>query len=293
MSARPTRILLQTTIAPTADDWSIARFSLLRDLLAGAVDGQGQPLYSVQARDRGPVGDPDPVLSRIDESDFDQLWLFAVDVGDGLAPADCEAISRFHRAGGALMVSRDHMDLGSSVCTLGGIGLAHRFHSKNPDPDERRHVRDDQETQAISWPNYRSGANGDYQEIRVVEPAHPIVQDPSSPTGVLRYLPAHPHEGAVIAPDGQAARVVATGCSQSTGTSFNLAVAFEGGDRGEGGRAILQSTFHHFTDYNWVLSRGCPSFVSERPGDGMMREPQALADTHRYALNLAAWLGRR
>lgn len=64
--------------------------------------------------------------------------------------------------------------------------------------------------------------------------------------------------------------------------------------RGEGqGPAILQSTFHHFLDYNWDLATGCPSFVSERPGDGMAREPQALADTRRYALNVAAWLGGR
>lgn len=291
MTSRPTRILLQTTIPPTADDWSIARFSLLRDLLAGAVDGEGRPLYVVEARDRGPIGVPDPILSRLDESDFDQLWLFAVDVGNGLTTEDCEAISRFRAAGGALMVARDHMDLGSSVCTLGGVGLAHRFHSKNLEPDQSRHVRDDEETQTISWPNYRSGANGDYQVIQVVQPAHPILFAPSSSTGVLRYLPAHPHEGAVIVPDGAKARVIATGTSLATGRDFNLAVAFERGD--EGGPAILQSTFHHFADYNWDLSRGCPSFVSERPGEGMAREPQALEDSHRYALNVAAWLGRR
>jgi len=291
MSAGPSRILLQTTIPPAEDDWSITRFSLLRDLLAGAIDREGRPLHIVEARDRGPVGVPDPVLSKLDKSDFDQLWLFAVDIGDGLTPEDCEAISRFHAAGGGLMVTRDHMDLGSSVCTLGGVGLAHRFHSKNLEPDESRHVRDDEETQAISWPNYRSGANGDYQEIRVVDPPHPVLVDPSSPTGVLRYLPAHPHEGAVIVPDGAAARVIATGRSQTTGRDFNLVVAFE---RGEGGGpAILQSTFHHFLDYNWDLAMGSPSFVSERPGEGMAREPQALADTRRYALNLAAWLGRR
>lgn len=291
MTPRPTRILLQTTIPSMADDWSIARFSLLRDLLADAKDGEGRPLYAVEARDRGPVGVPDPLLSELDDSDFDQLWLFAVDVGDGLTDEDCEAISRFHAAGGGLMVTRDHMDLGSSVCSLGGVGLGHRFHSKNLEPDDSRHVRDDEETQAISWPNYRSGANGDYQEIQVVEPAHSVLSDPSSPAGILRYLPAHPHEGAVVVPDGAEARVVMKGRSQATGRDFNLAVAFERGEAG--GPAILQSTFHHFTDYNWDLSMGCPSFVSERPGDGMVREPKALADTHRYALNVAAWLGRR
>lgn len=125
----------------------------------------------------------------------------------------------------------------------------------------------------------------------MVEPAHPIVSDPSSPVGVLRYLPGHPHEGAVIAPEGAKARVVATGKSTTTGRAFNLAVAFE--REATAGPAVLQSTFHHFADYNWDLSRGCPSFVSERPGDGMAREPKALADTQRYVLNVAEWLGRR
>lgn len=156
MRADPIKILLQTTIAPAENDWSIARFSRLRTLLAGAVDAEGRPLYEVEARDRGPLGAPDPVLSRLDESDFDQLWLFAVDVGDGLTPKDCAAVSRFRASGGGMMVTRDHMDLGSSVCTLGGVGEAHHFHSKNPEPDTARRVRDDEETQYISWPNYRS-----------------------------------------------------------------------------------------------------------------------------------------
>lgn len=284
-----TRILLQTTIPPTDDDWSVARFDLLRRLLADAVDGEGRALYAVEARDRGPRGAPDPVLSRLDESGFDQLWLLAVDVGDGLTEADCEGVTRFRRAGGGILVARDHMDLGSSVCTLGGVGAAHHFHSRNPEPDPARHVRDDEETQAISWPNYRSGANGDYQLIQPIEPIHPVLMDPTSPTGVLRHLPAHPHEGAVAAPNG--ARVIITGRSQATGRDFNLAVAFERDEHG--GPAIAESTFHHFADYNWDLSRGCPTFVSEVPGEGMTRDPQALADTHRYVLNIAAWLGKR
>jgi hypothetical protein len=35
------------------------------------------------------------VLSTLDESDYDQLWLFALDTGDGLDAEDCAAISRF------------------------------------------------------------------------------------------------------------------------------------------------------------------------------------------------------
>jgi hypothetical protein len=48
------------------------------------------------------------------------------------------------------------------------------------------------------------------------------------------------------------------------------------------GRAIAESNFHHFADYNWDLSRGAPSFVTEKPGNGMREEPRAGADIRAY-----------
>ena len=101
MSRAPNRILLQTTIVPSDDDWSIARFSRLSELLVSQIGTDGEPLYQVTARDRGPLTAPDPVLSALDRSDFDELWLFGVDVGNGLTPADCDAISRFRRVAAA------------------------------------------------------------------------------------------------------------------------------------------------------------------------------------------------
>lgn len=285
------RILLQTTIVPTQDDWSIARFSQLAETLAAVRGEDGRVLYEVTARDRGPIEAPDPVLSTLDEGSFDQLWLFAVDIGDGLTPQDCEAISRFRQSGGGLMVTRDHMDLGSSICTLGGVGPAHYFHSRNAPSDPAARIRDDPYTREISWPNFHSGANGDYQEINPVTPIHPVLRHPDSPDRAIRFLPAHPHEGGVRAPDGADARVIATGRSKATGRPFNIAVAFEAGP--EGGRAIAQSTFHHFADYNWDVRAGCPSFVTEIPGDGMIRNPIALDDTRQYVLNAAKWLSAR
>lgn len=274
----PRRILLQTTIETQPDNWHIGRFARLRDHLASLPDTE------VVARDRGaPPGQTDPVLGGLDRSDFSQLWLFAVDEGDGLNAEECAAIGRFRRAGRGLMVTRDHMDLGVSVCTLGGVGKAHYFHSKNPDPDDSRNCRDDPYTTNIDWPNYHSGANGDFQDIEVVAPAHPLFEG-------VRRLPAHPHEGAVGAPpDDPSARVVALGRSQATGRPFNIAVAFEAGP--DGGRALAQSTFHHYCDYNLDPRDGCPSFVDEAPGDGMIRDPAALPETLRYFTNLARWLG--
>jgi hypothetical protein len=282
------KILLQTTIPTTQDDWSIARFSWLAALLREQRDENGNPRYNVTARDRDPPGQPDSVLSTIDQSDIDQLWLFAVDTGDGLTEDDCAAISRFRRSGHGLLVTRDHMDLGSSVCTLGGVGRAHYFHSKNQDPDVERRRRDDPFTTDIDWPNFHSGANGDFQEIEIVGPAHPLLANAQSPTGSIRFLPAHPHEGDIGAPEGENAQVILKGRSQATGIDFNICVAFEPGE--DGGPAIAESTFHHFADYNWDPRAGCPSFVTEKPGDGLLRVPEAMADTHRYAINIADWL---
>jgi hypothetical protein len=49
---RTVRILLQTTILPFADDWSIARFSLLAELLRTHRDAGARAMFEVVARDR-------------------------------------------------------------------------------------------------------------------------------------------------------------------------------------------------------------------------------------------------
>lgn len=190
------------------------------------------------------------------------------------------------------MATRDHQDLGLSLCTLGGIGRAHFFNSKNPEPDTSRHVADDPHTTSISWPNYHSGANGDFQRITVTSPHYVLRNDASAP-GFIEFFPAHPHEGAVGAPEGEEGHVIATGQSKTTGRTFNLVVAFESSRDKHGntlGRGIAESSFHHFVDYNWDTDMGCPSFLLEAPGDGYKRNPQALADVKTYVHNLAVWL---
>lgn len=64
---------------------------------------------------------------------------------------------------------------------------AHYFHAINRDPDTTKHITDDPNTTNISWPNFHSGANGDFQEIEIVGRTHP-------------------HEGGIGAPEGEGAR---------------------------------------------------------------------------------------
>ncbi|MBD2085063.1 hypothetical protein NDI49_11565 [Trichocoleus sp. ST-U3] len=292
---QPIRILLQTTIPTTEDDWSIWRFSLLRDYLASLTDEAGNPLFEVTERDRVSDADGnDPILSTLDRSDFDQLWLFALDTGEGLTEKDCAGINAFRRRGGGILTTRDHQDMGCSMYGLGDIGAIHFFNTKNPDPDESRWCIDDPYTTYISWPNYHSGRNGDYQKITPTEPIHELLRNPNSPSGLIEYFPTHPHEGAIGVPtDAKNARVIAMGKSLITGRPFNLAVVIESEKDTDGntlGRAVAASSFHHFVDYNWDIEKGCPSFVDEAPGDGMNQEPRALENIKTYVRNVALWL---
>ena len=290
---RTIRILLKTTTPAESDNWSVDSLTLVREQLA-SLRGDGLR-FEVTARNRdAPPDAPDPLLERLAESDFDELWLYALDTGKGLTPADCEGITRFRQRGGGVLAVRDHQDMGSSLCHLGGVGLAHFFHRDHPDPDLERRVPDDLDTPTISWPNYHSGRNGDFQRIAPVEPIHELLINPDAPSGRIEYFPAHPHEGAVgIPPSEPSARIVARGTSLTTGRAFNLAVAFDRSEDRDGnrlGRAVAESSFHHFADYNWDTSRGAPSFVTEPEGTGMRTEPRALADIERYVRNLAYWL---
>jgi hypothetical protein len=292
MNSGELRILLQTTTPANPDDWSADSFSLLRRQLE-TFGAQGRPV-AVTARNReASASGSDPVLAEIDRSDFEELWLFALDSGAGLTAEECAAIARFRRRGGGLVTARDHQDLGSSLCSLRGVGAANRFHSRNPEADASRREADDRETATISWPNYHSGSNGDFQRVEAIAPVHPLLRDPENRKRTLEFFPSHPHEGAVSAPpENESARVIAVGRSTASGRPFNLVVAFDGGRDRDGhplGRAVAHSSFHHFADYNWDTRKGAPTFVTEPEGTRMASNPRAAADIRAYVGNLAAW----
>ena len=145
----------------------------------------------------------------------------AVDVGDGLTDAEADAILRFRENGGGVLTARDHEDLGRCLLRLGSVGLVNQFHDKNVDPAT---MCDDQDTPTISWPNYHSGANGDYQPVFTEGRAHELLRTTRSASGRIEWFPAHPHEGGVSAAVPHAT-VLAQGRSTATGRRFNLAVA--------------------------------------------------------------------
>ena len=275
-------ILLQCTIPYAEDDWHVGRFTLLAQELRKVSD--------VLARNLEPDGKgDDQVLSGLSRARFDEVWLLGVDGGTALSAPDIAGVNAFQREGGGLLTTRDHQDMGMWLRQVERVGKAHFFHAKEfCEPDPERLCPDDLGTKTISWPNYHSGRNGDLQQIEAVDPFHRLLEKPGGAR--LGCFPAHPHEGAVGVPtDEPRARAVARGRSLISGRSFDLVVAFEGAGPYPG-RAIAESSFHHFADYNWDISRSAPSFVSEAPGDGLQREPRALEDIRTYVRNAAIWL---
>lgn len=258
-------ILLQTTIPANPDDWDVSRFSMLAAELGAAG-------HEVLARNRVDHAGQDPVLSHVDDLGFDQVWLMAVDMGNGLTPEECAAIGRFRALGGGMLTARDHQHLGSCLRGLGSLAQVNEFPDLGLAPN--------------------SGANGDYQPVLAAQPVHELLRTTGTASGCVEWFPAHPHEGSVSA-RVPFARVVAQGRSTATTRRFNLAVALDGERTRDGrplGRAVAESTFHHFADYNWDLDCGAPSFVTDRPGTQIKADPSRLAVFKDYVRNIATWL---
>jgi hypothetical protein len=280
-----TRVLLQCSTSFSADDWHVGRFSLLAEEVGRWAD--------VTARNREPEGTGnDPVILGLNRAQFDEIWILAVDGGTALTDGETAAVNRFQHEGGGVLTARDHANMGLWLRSIEGVGSAHFFNEPScREPDPSRQARDDRETTSIDWPNYHSGKNGDVQAVTVVEPLHPLMRNPSSAAGRIERFPAHPHEGAVCVPAGEGrARSVARGRSLATGRDFDLVVAFDRATIAPW-RAIAESSFHHFADYNWDTSKGAPSFVVEPVGDAIRRAPHLLDDIRAYVKNCVEWLG--
>ena len=176
---------------------------------------------------------------------------------------DRAGILRFQARGGGLMVTRDHMDLGCSVCAMGPVGAAHVFQycTTLPVPSRRPTIAI---RPRFGWPDFHSGANGDVQPVRVELPVHPIMRDEESETGAIAYLPAHPHEGAVVAPASDpAARVIATGKSLFDRPAIQPGSGFRA--LGYGGARARGIDVPSLRGLQLGSSPRRPDFVTEKP----------------------------
>ncbi len=230
-------LLVQTTLREGDGEWQIDRFSSLVALLRA----EG---HTVVARNREPgPGGSDPVLSALDTSDFDELWLFAADRGNGLAPADVRGILRFREAGGGIFTSRDRENVGVSLLNLGSVGLVNHFRSYNRQL-RRRGLRTVLERLRHD--------EGEYQRIVPLEPVHELLRTERSASGVIEYFPAAAHETAIsVPPYAPFARVIAVSAAGEPGPAANVAIAIDDERCSDGrtcGRAVATSCLHHFSD---------------------------------------------
>jgi hypothetical protein len=252
------KILIQTT-APDNTEWHSARFQKLATALrAGGHD--------VVSRDRTPdETGSDSVLSSLGNSDYDQLWLIAVDRGNGLSPDDVRGVLRFRERGGGVLSARDREDTGASLLNLGAIGLVNNFATYNRERSKRAG-------------NASAGRCGPAQRIVPLEPVHDVFRSSKSPTGVVEYVPAHPHEGTISVPDDwNFARVIAV-CDGGTHPAANVAIAIEnepGANGHPNGRALAVSTFRQFADESW---------------EELREDRQRLDVFEDYLRNIARWL---
>jgi hypothetical protein len=229
--------------------------------------------HTVVARNREPQHDgSDDVLSSLAESDFDQLWLIAVDRGNGLAPSDVRGILRFRERGSGVLTARVHQNLGASLLNLGAVGIVNNFSTYNRQADHQRLRRDDREP-------LRFSNNRKYQHIIALEPVHEILLSRKSPTGVIDYFPAL-NDGTISVPSGfPYARVIAKATSTPSGRCANAVIVIDGEPGVDGqapGRAVAVSTFQHFEDVNWKLEAE--------------HQPFALEIYKDYICNIARWL---
>lgn len=257
-------ILVQTTLRESDGEWQIGRFTALVNLLRD----EG---HSVVARNREPGADgSDPVLSTLDASAFDELWLFAADTGNGLAPQDVRGILRFRERGGGIFTSRDSENAGLSLLNLGTVGLVNHFRTYNR-PVRRRRLRS-----ALIRGEVQTGP---YQRITPLHPVHDLLRSDRSPSGIIEYFPAAEHDAALsVPPYAPFARVIAVAGDDDTGDTSNIAIAIEDERCHDGticGRAVATSCLHQFADGRW-----------NGQGDG---QSEIFKD---FARNIARWLAR-
>lgn len=276
---------------------------------------------------------------------YHQVWLFAAErsASGALPDAQRQALRRFMDEGGGVFATGDHEDLG---VTVGGylprVRSMRDWFWPNPGPqgepvaphgsnatrhDTNRMGHDagfsfndqsDDVPQTIAPRYFGTG---------LVRAVHPLLCTPSGP---IRVLPDHPHEGECRVPadleaeytigadrfreypDGPDGRpvapvVVATstmipgaeaaGKPPVPGGSFGAIAAWDGHRAGDFGRVVVDATWHHFININLVGDRnlGAPNPAVPKTL-GFLATAAGMAHYERiqdYFRNIAEWLTPR
>lgn len=318
-------------------------------------------LAHIDARAGAQMMDPDArIVNRISQFKFDdaahfaidlydEVWLFGISTFYGrgagypsgrLADAELAALTRFMNAGGGLFATGDHGSLG--VCLAGSVPRARNMRDWGPagDPIDSEvsmtHSRRNDTNRIGGSPGTQFNDQSD-DVPQPIEPKmyrrrfgffrfsfpHPLL---CSPSGAIRVMPDHPHEGQCVEPadpnqsinwvapavpeyppavgggtrplpevistNNVPAGNTAGGKDPTISQTFGGITAYDGHLAGVG-RVVTDSTWHHFVNVNLVGDAGAP------PGDpkrlGFLATPAGEAHFEQiktYYRNLAVWLSR-
>jgi hypothetical protein len=318
-------------------------------------------LAHIDAQSGDQMMDPDPrIVNRIPQFKFDnaahfgpnmydQVWLFGISTfysrGAGyptgrLSDGELAALTQFMNGGGGLFATGDHGSLG--VCLSGAVPRARSMRMWGPPGDDpasevsmTRSRRNDTNRPGSS-PGTQFGDQSD-DVPQPIEPKlyhrrfgifrfsypHPLL---CSPTGVIRVMPDHPHEGECVPPAdpnqqitfvnpavpeypaaaGGGTRPLPEVISTSSVLAGNTAdfkdpteaqtfggICAYDGHLAAIGRVVTDATWHHFVNINLVGDPGEPIGDPKRLGFLYSATGQAhLEQIKTYYRNLAVWLSR-
>lgn len=280
---------------------------------------------------------------------YDQVWLFGFATSyargagypaDRLSDAELGALTEFMNAGGGLFATGDHGSLGAALS--GAVPRARSMRLWGPPGDPAasevsmtRARRNDTNRQGPS-----AGSQFDDESDDVPQPItpkmyhrrfgpwrfsypHPLL---CSPSGVIRVMPDHPHEGQCIEPAnadqdvtwvappvkeyppgaGGGPRPLPEVISTNSVLAGNVsgfkepvnAQTFGGisaydGHRAGVGRVVTDSTWHHFLNINLVGTLNVPAGNPKRLGFLFSAAGLAhLEQIKTYFRNIAVWIAR-
>ena len=318
-------------------------------------------LAHIDARSGDSMMDPDArIANRITQFKFDnqahfapdlydQVWLFGISTfysrgagypSDRLSDAELAALTLFMNGGGGLFATGDHGSLGA--CLGGSVPRARSMRLWGPPGDDpgsevsMTHSRRNDTNRPGPSPGSQFGDQSD-DVPQPIEPKmyhrragifrfsfpHPLL---CSPTGVIRVMPDHPHEGECVAPadpdqpitfvdpavpeyppaTGGGARPLPEVVSTSSVPAGNTAdfkdpteaqtfggICAYDGHLAAVGRVATDATWHHFVNINLVGDPSEPVGDPKRLGFLYSAAGQAhLEQIKTYYRNLAVWLAR-
>ena len=235
------------------------------------------------------------MLSRLGDGAFDELWLFAVDTGQGLTPREREALFEFHARGGGILTARDHQDLGASLCGIPCSAPWSTFTVFSPRA-RRRGASPTMTTRRSRGPTTTLAGTAICSRS---SPRAPPIRSCSAtgtrPRGDPRPVPRAPARGGGGPPPGDpSTRVVAEGHSTRTGAPSTWWSPPSGRAATTGGCMVGPSPTRRTSTTSATttgISRpGAPTFVDDPPEYQVAANRHALDDIKTYVRNAARWL---